>query len=90
MVSLGQQVCVAMYNINADAHVMHLHGHSFQVTNMNGVEIDGAVRDTLLTPRGSCTYAEFCFEAQNPGEWPFHCHMTYHLYAGMLTTVKYA
>jgi len=90
MVSLGQRVCVAMYNINADAHSMHLHGHSFQVTNVNGVAINGAVRDTLLTPRGSCTYIEFCFDAQNPGEWPFHCHMTYHWYAGMLTTIKYA
>ena len=89
MVSLGQRVCMAITNINADAHAMHLHGHSFQVMNMNGVPINGAVRDTLLTPRGGCTYMEICFDAENPGEWPFHCHMTYHLYAGMLTTVKY-
>jgi len=89
-VKLGQRVCVAMHNINADAHSMHLHGHSFQVKNMNGMAINGAVRDTLLTPRGGCTYLEFCFDAMNPGEWPFHCHMTYHLYAGMLTTIKYA
>merc|ERR1719316_1418777 len=81
-VKLGDRVCVAMYNVNADAHSMHLHGHSFQVTNIDGVQINGAIRDTLLTPRGGCTYVEFCFDAQNPGEWPFHCHMTYHLYAG--------
>jgi len=89
MVTLGQRVCLAITNINADAHAMHLHGHSFQVVNMNNVAINGAVRDTVLTPRGGCTYMEICFDAQNPGEWPFHCHMTYHLYAGMLTSIKY-
>jgi FtsP/CotA-like multicopper oxidase with cupredoxin domain len=29
------------------------------------------------------------FQADNPGEWMFHCHNAYHLEAGMATTVSY-
>jgi FtsP/CotA-like multicopper oxidase with cupredoxin domain len=28
-------------------------------------------------------------DADNPGEWMFHCHNLYHMAAGMMTTLKY-
>jgi FtsP/CotA-like multicopper oxidase with cupredoxin domain len=29
------------------------------------------------------------FDANNPGVWPIHCHLLYHLEAGMLTVIRY-
>jgi FtsP/CotA-like multicopper oxidase with cupredoxin domain len=29
------------------------------------------------------------FDADNPGTWAFHCHMLYHMEAGMFTTLRY-
>jgi len=29
------------------------------------------------------------FDANNPGWWAFHCHLLYHLDAGMFTTFRY-
>ena len=43
----------------------------------------------LPTPRHRQS-AKICFDANNPGIAPLHCHMLYHLAAGMLTTVEYA
>ena len=66
---------------------MHLHGHHFQVIAIDGRPLGSAVRDTVLVPPGrSVTIA---FDADNPGEWAFHCHHLYHMVAGMMTTVTY-
>jgi len=90
LVTRGQRICIVVSNFNADAHAMHLHGHSFQVTNVNGVDVAGAMRDTLLVAKGGCRNMTLCFDADNDGIWPFHCHMGFHLAAGMLTTVEYS
>jgi FtsP/CotA-like multicopper oxidase with cupredoxin domain len=29
------------------------------------------------------------FDANNPGLWALHCHLLYHLEAGMFTTLRY-
>jgi FtsP/CotA-like multicopper oxidase with cupredoxin domain len=64
---------------------VHLYGHTFQV-----VEIDasGARRDTVLVPLRSRVVAKF--DANNPGWWALHCHLLYHLDAGMFTALRYA
>src|SRR6185369_12215601 len=46
----GQRVAVELVNQSAMAHPMHLHGHHFQVTALDGKPIAGAVRDTVLVP----------------------------------------
>jgi len=90
VVRSGERVCITMINHNADPHSMHLHQHQFQVVEINGEAVQGAMRDTLLMPGGDCNSAKICFDANNPGIAPLHCHMLYHLAAGMLTTVEYA
>ena len=80
---------MTLYNHNADSHAMHLHGHSFQVIEMDKQPINGPMRDTVLMPKGGCRRVRVCFDTNNPGVWPFHCHMNYHLAAGMLTTLEY-
>jgi FtsP/CotA-like multicopper oxidase with cupredoxin domain len=87
MIAQGQRVVIEMVNRTMMAHPMHLHGHAFQVTAINGAPLAGAVRDTVLVPpMGSVTIA---FDADNPGRWAFHCHNLYHMMTGMMTEVRY-
>jgi FtsP/CotA-like multicopper oxidase with cupredoxin domain len=87
MITSGQRVAIEMVNHSMMAHPMHLHGHAFQVTALNGASLAGAVRDTVLVPpMGSVTIA---FDADNPGRWAFHCHNLYHMMTGMMTEVRY-
>lgn len=66
---------------------MHLHGHHFQVVDINGTKLSGALRDTVhIPPMASVTIA---FDADNPGRWPLHCHHLYHMAAGMMSFVAY-
>lgn len=86
-VSKGRRVAITMVNRSAMAHPMHLHGHHFQVTALNGEPLAGAVRDTVLVPAdGSVAIA---FDADNPGRWPLHCHNLLHMATGMMTEVVY-
>ena len=63
-------------------HPMHLHGHTFALAT------PGAARkDTLLVPVMGRAAVDVI--ADNPGQWMLHCHNTYHLEAGMATTLAY-
>eukprot|EP00013_Stygamoeba_regulata_P019389 CAMPEP_0177648414 /NCGR_PEP_ID=MMETSP0447-20121125/10813_1 /TAXON_ID=0 /ORGANISM="Stygamoeba regulata, Strain BSH-02190019" /LENGTH=546 /DNA_ID=CAMNT_0019151049 /DNA_START=97 /DNA_END=1737 /DNA_ORIENTATION=+ len=84
----GERVHLRIENHNADAHSMHLHGHQFQIVEIDGQPHNGALRDTVLLP-GGCRTVVVAFDAVHPGVWPLHCHMEFHLAAGMLTTVEY-
>ncbi len=87
MVAKGERVELVMTNRTMMSHPMHLHGHAFQVVEVDGQRFLGAVRDTVLVlPMNSVTVA---FDADNPGHWAFHCHNLYHMEAGMMTTVRY-
>ena len=87
-VSNGNRVEMEISNKSAMAHPMHLHGHHFQVTALNGMPVSGAVRDTVLVPAiGSVRVA---FDADNPGRWLFHCHNLYHMAVGMMTEIEYS
>ncbi len=86
-VTVGQRVEITMRNQTMMSHPMHLHGHHFQVVGLGRARLSGAMRDTVLVPpMESVTIA---FDANNPGEWPLHCHNMYHMAAGMMTTVEY-
>lgn len=83
----GERVELAMTNRTMMSHPMHLHGHRFQVVEIDGKRFDGALRDTVLVPPGKRVVV--AFDADNPGHWAFHCHLLYHAEAGMFATVKY-
>jgi FtsP/CotA-like multicopper oxidase with cupredoxin domain len=83
----GQRVIMEMRNDSLMAHAMHLHGHCFQVIELQGKPLLGAVRDTVLVPAlGTVTIA---FDADNVGRWLFHCHNLWHMAAGMMTQLVY-
>lgn len=80
------------YNLTF-AHPMHLHGHDYQVLSAGDGEWDGTIvhpenpnrRDTtLLQPNGHLVTQ---FETDNPGIWPFHCHVAWHVSAGLMVTI---
>jgi FtsP/CotA-like multicopper oxidase with cupredoxin domain len=86
-IAAGERVELVMINRTGMPHPMHLHGHQFQVVEIDGRRFPGAVRDTVLVPPGRRVVV--AFDANNPGLWAFHCHLLYHLDAGMFTTFRY-
>ena len=87
-VAEGERVELVFVNQTPMPHPMHLHGHEFQVVEIDGERFPGAVRDTILITPGRRVVV--AFDANNPGWWAIHCHLLYHLDAGMFTTIKYA
>jgi len=86
-VSKGQRVEIAMLNMSMMTHPMHLHGHRFQVVSIDGQTVNGAVRDTVAVPPMSTV--TIAFDANNTGQWAFHCHHLYHMATGMMSFVDY-
>jgi len=86
-VKSGQRVALGFMNHSMMAHPMHLHGHHFQVTEINGARMAGAMRDTVLVPPNGTVTVEF--DADNPGRWLYHCHNLYHMMAGMMSELAY-
>jgi FtsP/CotA-like multicopper oxidase with cupredoxin domain len=86
-VKKGERVELVFTNQTGMSHPMHLHGHVFQVTEIDGQSFSGATRDTVLVmPRQT---VKVQFDAAYPGYWMLHCHILYHQAAGMMTVLKY-
>jgi FtsP/CotA-like multicopper oxidase with cupredoxin domain len=86
-IAKGERVELMFQNATPMPHPMHLHGHTFQVVEIDGQRLSGARRDTVLVPPASRVVV--AFDADNPGWWALHCHLLYHLEAGMFTTLRY-
>ncbi|QBJ96266.1 multicopper oxidase family protein [Rhodococcus sp. ABRD24] len=78
----GERVRITMANSSSMWHPMHTHGHTFAVPEYGGLR-----RDTVIVLPGSELAIEF--DADNPGEWMFHCHNAYHFEAGMTANLRY-
>jgi FtsP/CotA-like multicopper oxidase with cupredoxin domain len=83
----GERVEIVLQNMTSMAHPMHLHGHYFKIVAIGDQRIDGAVRDTILVPPGERVAIQF--DADNPGNWAFHCHHLYHQNSGMMAAMGY-
>jgi FtsP/CotA-like multicopper oxidase with cupredoxin domain len=86
-IAAGERVQLVFVNKTMMSHPMHLHGHPFQVVEIDGQPLSGALRDTVLVPPSA--RVAVVFDANNPGYWALHCHLLYHLDAGMFTTLRY-
>lgn len=79
----GERVELMFHNMSAMGHPMHLHGHSFQVANVNGAPVSGARRDTVyIPPMSMLTVA---LDAGEAARWLLHCHHVPHMATGMMT-----
>ena len=80
----GERVRVNLINDSMMAHPIHLHGHFFELVTGHG---DFAPRKhtVVVAPGGKVT---FDLTANAVGDWAFHCHLLYHMYAGMMRIVS--
>ena len=79
----GERVEMMFHNMSMMAHPMHLHGHVFQVVDVGGQRIVGALRDTVhVPPMGMVTVA---FDAGEVAPWMLHCHHMAHMATAMMT-----
>ena len=82
----GDQVTrITFNNLTMMHHPMHLHGHFFRVINENGEY--SPLKHTVNVPPMSKITIEFY--GNEYGDWFFHCHILYHLEAGMARVVSY-
>ncbi len=80
----GERVRVNLINDTMMGHPIHIHGHFFELVTGHG---DHAPRKhtVMVAPGGKVTWD---FTADAVGDWAFHCHMLYHMMAGMMRTVS--
>jgi hypothetical protein len=81
----GEVVRFVMINRTMMHHPMHLHGHFFKVVNGQGEH--SPLKHTVDVEPMSTTVIEF--NANELGDWFFHCHLLYHMESGMARVVEY-
>lgn len=81
----GENVRIIFENKTMMHHPMHLHGHFFRVLNAHGEY--APLKHTLdIPPMGKQTIE---FYGGEDKDWPLHCHILYHMKAGMFTVISY-
>lgn len=83
----GERVRLSFKNNTMMAHPMHLHGMFVQLENGQPTE-NLPNKHTVNVPPGE-SYSVL-LTADEPGEWAFHCHLLYHMAAGMMSKVVVA
>ena len=81
----GEVARFIMINRTMMHHPMHLHGHFFRVVNGQGDH--APFKHTVNVAPMSTTVIEF--DANEVGDWFFHCHLLYHMKSGMARVVHY-
>lgn len=84
---------IIINNPTVAAHPMHLHGHNMQILAEGTGSWDGTIvnpsnpqrRDVQLVRAGG--YLALQFNADNPGVWPFHCHIAWHVSGGLYANI---
>ncbi len=74
----GERVRVTLINDTMMTHPIHLHGHFFELAH--GPAGFHPRKHTVNVAPGGKVAWDFTAEA---GDWAFHCHMLYHMHAGM-------
>ena len=75
----GEILRLELINDTMMHHPIHLHGFFFRLINKHGAR--SPLKHTVdVPPMGRHTIE---FEANEEGDWMFHCHLLYHMMAGM-------
>jgi FtsP/CotA-like multicopper oxidase with cupredoxin domain len=85
LIKKGEIVRITLYNNSMMRHPMHLHGHDFRVLNGKGEY--APLKNVLDIMPMETDVIEF--EANLEGDWFFHCHILYHMMAGMNRVFSY-
>jgi FtsP/CotA-like multicopper oxidase with cupredoxin domain len=84
----GKRYRLRMRNASDDIHPIHLHRHSFELTNLAGTRTAGVMKDVVML--GGYQQLEIDFVADHPGLTLFHCHQQLHMDFGFMTLFDYA
>lgn len=85
LIKKGETVRITMYNDTMMRHPMHLHGHFFRV--LNGQGDFSPLKNVLDIMPMETNVIEF--DANEEKDWFFHCHVLYHMMAGMGRVFSY-
>jgi hypothetical protein len=99
----SKSIRIVLHSIDPLSHSMHLHGHNFWVVAQGTGRWNGTItrphnpqrRDTQIIDAGNPangepggeSYIVLDFIADNPGVWPFHCHVAWHVSDGLYINV---
>ncbi len=81
----GENVRMILVNNTMMRHPLHLHGHFFRFINAQG-EYSPMKHTFDIGPMETVTIE---FYANEEKDWFFHCHILYHMMAGMARVVSY-
>jgi CopA family copper-resistance protein len=79
----GERVRVTLINDTMMGHPIHLHGHFFELVTGHGAYAPRK-HTVIVQPGGKVSWDV----TANEGDWAFHCHMLYHMHAGMMQVVQ--
>ena len=80
-VKYGERIRIKFINDSMMAHPMHLHGMFMQLENGQPA-VDMPNKHTIVVPPAKTVTA--LLTADELGEWAIHCHLLYHMSAGMM------
>ena len=80
----GERVRVTLVNDTMMSHPIHLHGHFFELQTGQG-DHSPRKHTVNVAPGGKVI---FDLTTDAPGDWAFHCHLLYHMHAGMFRVVS--
>jgi len=78
-VKKGEVLRITIYNNSMMRHPMHLHGFDFRIINEYGEK--SPLKNVMDVMPMETNTIEFL--ANEEGDWFFHCHILYHMMAGM-------
>jgi CopA family copper-resistance protein len=80
---LGERVRIVLINDTMMEHPIHLHGVWSELENGHGA-FNPYKHTITVKPAERLSYL---VSADTPGQWAYHCHLLYHMEAGMFRTV---
>jgi len=79
----GERVRFKFVNTTMMTHPMHLHG-MWSILDVGAGQLN-PIKHTVSVQPGTTVYMET--EVDAPGQWAFHCHLSYHAAAGMFRKI---
>ena len=86
-VTKGKRYRIVLRNGSGDQHPIHLHRHTFEVTQMAHKPISGLRKDVINVMPLETVAVDFV--ADNPGDTLIHCHQQLHMDFGFMQIIKY-
>jgi CopA family copper-resistance protein len=82
-IKLGERIRIILINDTMMEHPIHLHGLWSELENGHGA-FNPYKHTIVVKPAERVSYL---VSADTPGRWAYHCHLLYHMHAGMFRTV---